>query len=99
MKTTITEFVQINVLETVTDEQFLEKAEKLNDFLKEQDGYIDSELVKATEGNNRRFIFHFESMEKVKAIGEKMRASSEFTEFKSVIGSFGVTFFQQVRKW
>lgn len=23
----------------------------------------------------------------------------QFTEFKSVIGSFGVTFFQQVRKW
>jgi len=97
--TMITEFVEISLPETTTVEQFTEKAEKFANFLKKQDGYIDGEMVQALEGNAWRFVFHFENMEKVKTIGEKMRASSEFTEFKSVIGSFGVTFYQQVRKW
>ncbi len=102
MKTTmITEFVEIRVLETATDEQLLAKAEVLNDFLKMQDGYVDAELLKGIERNIWRFIFHFESMEKVKAIGEKMRSSEEFNDFKTLIvpGSIGVTFFRQERKW
>ncbi len=100
MKTTmITEFVEIRLPETLTVEQFTEKAENFANFLKKQDGYIDGEMTQALEGNAWRFVFHFENMEKVKAIGEKMRAGSEFAEFKSVIGSFGVSFFRLVLKW
>lgn len=98
-ETKITEFVEISLPETTTVEQFTEKAENFANFLKKQDGYIDGEMVKAPEGNNWRFVFHFENMEKVKAIGDKMRASSEFAGFKSVIAGFGVSFFEQVRKW
>jgi antibiotic biosynthesis monooxygenase (ABM) superfamily enzyme len=100
-KTMITEFVEIRVSETTTVEQFTEKAENFNNFLKKQDGYIDGELVKAIEGDTWRFVFHFGNMEKIKVIGEKMRSSSEFNEFKSVIvpGSIGVTFFHLVKKW
>jgi uncharacterized protein YxjI len=98
-KTTITEFVEISLPETTTVEQFTEKAENFANFLKKQDGYIDGEMVQALEGNTWRFVFHFENMEKVKAIGEKMRAGSEFAEFKSVIAGFGVTFFRQVKQW
>ena len=99
--TVITEFVEISVPETTTVEQFTEKAENFNNFLSKQNGYIDGELVKALEGNAWRFIFHFENMEKVKAIGEKMRSSIEFNEFKSVIipENLRVSFFHQVRKW
>ena len=97
--TMITEFVEISLSETTTVEQFTEKTENFVDFLRKQEGYIDGEMLLALEGNAWRFVFHFENMEKVKTIGEKMRASSEFAEFKSVIGSFGVTFFHQVRKW
>ena len=101
MKTMITEFVEIRSLETTTDEQFLAKAEVLNDFLKMQDGYVDAELLKGIEGNIWRFIFHFESMEKVKSIGEKMRNSKEFDDFKTLIvpGSIVVTFYRRERKW
>jgi uncharacterized protein YxjI len=100
MKTTmITEFVEISLPETTTVEQFTEKAENFVNFLKKQDGYIDGEMVQALEGNAWRFVFHFENMEKVKAIGEKMRSSNEFAEFKAVIAGFGVTFFRQLKKW
>lgn len=99
MKTIITEFVEISLPETTTVEQFTEKAECFVAFLRKQEGYLDGEMVRAPECNNWRFIFHFESMEKVKAIGEKMRASSEFAAFKTVIAGFGVSFFEQVRKW
>lgn len=97
-ETKITEFVDISLPETTTVEQFTEKAENFVRFLKKQDGYIDGEMTKALEGNAWRFVFHFENLEKVKSIGEKMRAGSEFAEFKSVIGNFGVSFFQQVQK-
>ena len=99
METTITEFVEISLPETTTVEQFTEKAENLVNFLKKQDGYIDGEMMQALEGNAWRFVFHFENMEKVKAIGEKMRASSEFAGFKSVIAGFGVSFFRKMKKW
>lgn len=79
-ETMITEFVEISVPETTTVEQLTEKAENFNNFLKKQDGYIDGELVQTLDGNTWRFVFHFENIEKVKAIGEKMRASSEFAE-------------------
>lgn len=98
-ETMITEFVEISLPETTTVEQFTEKAENFVGFLKKQDGYIDGEMVQALEGNAWRFVFHFENMEKLKAIGEKMRAGSEFAEFKSVISGFGVSFFKQMRKW
>ena len=98
-ETKITEFVEISLPETTTVEQFTEKAENFVSFLKRQDGFIDGEMTQALEGNAWRFIFHFENMEKVKAIGEKMRAGSEFAEFKSVIAGFGVSFFKQVKKW
>ena len=97
----ITEIVEISLPETTTIKQFTEKAENFKNFLSKQDGYIDGELLKTTEGNSWRFIFHFENMEKVKLIGEKMRSSAEFGEFKSVIvpENLRVSFFQLVRKW
>ena len=97
----ITEIVEISLPETTAIKQFTDKAENLNNFLSKQDGYIDGELLKAPEGNSWRFIFHFENMEKVKLIGEKMRSSAEFGEFKSVIvpENLRVSFFQLARKW
>ena len=99
--TVITEIVEISLPETTTVEQFTEKAEIFNNFLRKQDGYIDGELLKSPEGNSWRFIFHFENMEKVKPIGEKMRSSAEFSEFKSVIipENLRVSFFQSMKKW
>jgi hypothetical protein len=97
----ITELVQVKVLQTTTDEQLSAKAYILNDFLKNQDGYLDSELLKCIEGNTWCFIFHYESMEKVRGIAEKMRNSIEFEEFKHLIipESISVTFFNQLKKW
>jgi hypothetical protein len=100
MNTIITEFVQVKVLETTTDEQLLAKADGLIDFLNKQDGYLDSELVKGIEGNSWCFIFHYDSMEKVRVIAEKMRSSKEFEEFKLLLvpAVINVTFFNQLRK-
>lgn len=99
--TIITEFVKFKVLETTTDEQLISKADILNDFQKKQDGFIDAELVKNVEENAWCIIYHYESLEKVKAIGEKMRNSKVFDEFNPLIvpGSISVTFYHQLRKW
>lgn len=98
----ITEFVKFKVLETTTDEQLILKADiMINGFWKKQDGFIDAELVKDIEENAWCFIYHNDSLEKLKTGGEKMRKSKEFGEFIPLIvpGSIGVTFYHQVRKW
>lgn len=102
MKTTvITEFVKIEALQTTTSEQMLTKAEVINSFLQKQDGFIDAELIKAMEGNIWYFIYHIENMEKLKAVGEKLRSSKLFDEITPLIvpGSMSVTFFSQVKRW
>lgn len=102
MKTTvITEFVKIEALQTTTSEQLLAKANVINSFLKNQDGFIDAELVKAIDGNTWYFVYHIENMEKFKAIGEKLRASRLFGEIAPLIDQKGpsVTFFKQVERW
>jgi hypothetical protein len=97
----ITEFVKFKVLETTTEEELLKKADILNDFQKKQDGYINGELVKDTGENTWYFIYHYESLEKVKAIGEKLRSNKIFDEFTPVTvpGSVSVSFNQQVKTW
>ncbi|NJK93872.1 MAG: hypothetical protein HC905_02135 [Bacteroidales bacterium] len=100
--TLITEFVNFTALETTSDEQLLSKADIfINQFMKKQDGFVDAELVKNTEGMARCFILRYQSFDKVKAIIEKLRSSEEFDAFKSVIvpGSIGVTFQQQLNSW
>jgi hypothetical protein len=99
--TIITEFVKFKVLESTTVEQLSLKADILNDFQNQQDGFIDAELVKHAEENEWYLIYHYESMEKVKAIGEKLRSSKVFDEFipLTVPGSVSVSFYQKLKKW
>jgi hypothetical protein len=101
MKTTITEFVKIEVLQTTTNEQLLAKADMINLFLQKQDGFIDAELINAVEGNIWYFIYHIENMEKLKTVGEKLRNNKLFDEIIPLIvpGSLSVTFYRQVKNW
>ncbi len=102
MKTTvITEFVKMEALQTTTSEQMLTKAEVINSFLQKQDGFIDAELIKALEGTIWYFIYHIENMEKLKAVGEKLRSSKLFDEITPLLvpGSMNVTFFSQIKRW
>lgn len=77
------------------------KAEVLSDFQKGQDGYKDAELVKSVGENARCLIYHYENMEMVNVIGERMRSSKVFDEFVPFIipGSLGVTFHHLLKKW
>ena len=100
--TTITEFVKFMALETTSDEQLLSKADlNVNGFHKKQDGFIDAELVKDVEENSWCFIFHYESLEQIMAVGEKLRKSKEFGEFIPLIvpQSISATFYYQLKKW
>ena len=98
----MTEFVKFQVLETTTDARLLKSADALvNGFMKTQDGYIDAELVKNEADNTWCFIYHFESPEKAKALGEKMRQSPEFRAYIALVdpASINVTFYRQMKTW
>jgi hypothetical protein len=102
MKTTIiTEFVKIEALQTTTNEQLIAKADLINDFLQKQDGFIDCELIKAMEGNTWFLIYHIENIEKLRAVGEKVRSNKLFDELIPLIttGSMNFSFFNQEKKW
>jgi hypothetical protein len=99
--TTITELVKIEALQSTTEEQLMAKADVINGFLQRQDGFIDSELVKALEGNIWYFVYHIENMEKLRSVGEKLRSSKLFDELTPLIvpGSMSVSFFSQIKRW
>lgn len=102
MKTTIiTEIVKFELLQSTTNEQFLAKSEKINSFLQEQDGFIDAELITSTEGNTGYFIYHIENMEKLRAVGEKLRAARLFDEILPLLvpGSMNVSFYNLLKTW
>lgn len=97
-----TEFVKFKVLETTTDEQLISEANShINGFQKKQDGFIDTELVKNIEENEWYFIFHYENIEKIKAVGEKMRKNKSFDQLNALIvpGSIRVTLYHHLRNW
>lgn len=91
----------MEVLPSTTEEQLLAKSEIINQFLTKQDGCIDAELVKAVEGNIWFFIYHIESFEKLKAVGEKLREMKLFDEITPLIvpGSMNVSFYHQLKTW
>lgn len=102
MKTTIiTELLKVEAKQTTEDGQMIDTAEIINDFIRKQDGFIDAELIKGTEGNTWYFIYHIENFEKLKVVGEKLRNSKLFDVITPLIvpGSMSVTFFNQLRKW
>jgi hypothetical protein len=99
--TMITELVKLDVLPSTTNDLVLTKAKIINDFLQNQDGFIDAELVKAVEGNTWYLIYHIENMEKLRAVGEKLRSNKLFDELSPILveGSMNFYFFNQVEKW
>ena len=99
--TVITELVRIEVLPSTTEEQVLTKANRINDFLQNQDGFIDCELIKAIEGNTWFLIYHIENMEKLRAVGQKLRSNKLFDELVPLIttGSMNFSFFTKLKKW
>lgn len=97
----ITELLKIEALPGTTTEQVVEKADVINSFISQQDGFIDSELVRAVEGNTWYFIYHIENIEKLKAVGEKIRNQGLFGEIFPLIepDSMKVSFYQKVKTW
>ena len=97
----ITELLKIEALPGTTPEQVVEKADVINAFISRQDGFLDSELVKAVEGNTWYFIYHIENMEKLKVVGEKIRSIRLFGEIMPLIepDSMKVSFYQKVKSW
>lgn len=97
----ITELLKIEALPGTTMEQVVEKADVINSFISQQDGFIDSELVRAVEGNTWYFIYHIENIEKLKAVGEKIRNQRLFGEIFPLIepDSMKVSFYQKVKTW
>lgn len=97
----ITELLKVEAKQTTTDEQMMAKADVINDFIRKQDGFLDAELVKGTDGNTWYFIYHIENFEKLKVVGEKIRNNKLFDEIASLImpDTMRVAFYNQLKKW
>jgi hypothetical protein len=102
METTIiTEFVQFEAQESTTDEQILSAVHRLNQFQKEYEGFLDSEIAKDIKEESWHIIFHYENFESLKTIGAHLRSSKEFMDFNSLVvsESLQISFSQQLKNW
>ena len=100
-KKVITEIVSFEINKDVSNGQFVEivnLAEK--DFHMNQNGYIDSELVKGKE-NKWTIIMHWESLEEVKQASKLMMKDLKTEKFRKVIipTSVKMTYYEQVQTW
>jgi recombinational DNA repair ATPase RecF len=98
----VTEFVNLKPLATTTEEQLISAIDNLvKNFWNTQDCFVDAELLKSIEQNELTLVFHFESMEKVKISGQKMRQTEEFAQFIALLvpDSLSIVFNNSLRKW
>ena len=97
----ITELIEIKLLDSIKKDELLLKANEINTFLKNEDGFIRAELIKEIESNVWNFVYHFENFEKLKAVGAKLKSNKMFEGIKqlSVPDSMNVSFYEQIEIW
>lgn len=97
----ITELIEIKLLDSTKRDELLLKANEINTFLQNEDGFIRAELIKNIESNVWYFVYHFENFEKLKAVGVKLRSNKMFEGIKLLIvpDSMNVSFYEQIEKW
>jgi hypothetical protein len=97
----ITEIVQFKALDSTTEEQIVSAADRLNQFQKAYEGFLDAEIARDMKENSWRIIFHYENFEWVQEIGSHLRSSREFADFNSLVvpESLKITFYQQLKNW
>jgi len=97
----ITELVQFEALDTSTDEQIVDAVQRVNQFQKAYEGYLDAEIAKDMKEDSWSIIFHYENFEWVQAIGSDLRSSKEFMDFRSLMApeSLNVSFGRQFKNW
>ena len=61
----------------------------------------DEQLISKADLNAWCFIFHYESLDQIMAVGEKLRKSKEFGEFIPLIvpQSISASFHKHLKKW
>ena len=97
----ITELVQFKALDMTTDVQIVNAVNNLNEFQKMQDGFLDAELIKDVKEDSWCVIFHYESFEKVQAIGALLRSNKVFSDFTSLVvpENLNISFYHPLREW
>lgn len=98
----ITELIEFEVCEGISNEQLITKAEKVvTDFHKKQDGYIDMELVKDNLKGIGKMIVHYETMEDIEKVKNNIPHSKAVKEFTGLLKpeSLNVSFYEKQKKW
>ncbi len=99
---TITEIVTFQIKLGVAEENTIEIIDDVvNNFHKKQEGFINGELVKGEKENEWSMIYHYQSMENIKAVGEKIAQGTEMDKFKEIVmpESVKLQFLKQILSW
>ncbi len=97
----ITEIVNFDVDKDLKSEHVVEIVHQLEEkFHMKQDGYIDSELIKANE-NSWTLIMHWSSMQELRGASKKMMTDPKTEEFRKVVIPPSVKIFisKQIKRW
>lgn len=99
IKEVITEIVNFDV--DLKSEDVLKIIHQLEeDFHMKQDGYIDSELIKANK-NGWTLIMHWDSKQELRSASKKMMTAPETEQFRKVVipPSVKITVSKQIKRW
>ncbi|PAB59480.1 antibiotic biosynthesis monooxygenase family protein [Anaeromicrobium sediminis] len=100
-KGTITEIVEFNIMPGISDEEFIEIVNSLEEgFHKKQKGFIDTELVK---GKDRQWIMiqHWESRDSVKESSRLLMREEITNDFRDMIDpkSVRMLILDKIKTW
>ena len=97
-----TEIAEFKVSTGITDGEFIKIVEDLEEnFHSTQKGFIDTELVKASEHDQWMMIQHWDSIEESKEASKTMMKASAAEAFRQVLDpkTVKIRYLNQVKAW
>lgn len=101
-KNVVTEIAQFNTMGDYNDDDFIKIIDDLEkDFHMDQQGYIDTELIKGKEKNSWIMIQHWRTMDEAKESSKKFVQSPQTEKFRMALDprSVSLYFTDQIKSW
>lgn len=101
MNMMITEIVKFKIVDGLNSEEFIEIVSRLQEgFHKKQNGYINCELAKGSDGN-WAMIMHWDSLPNLRSASKLLMKDDSAKEFRDALipTSVNMTIMEKTREW
>ena len=98
----ITEIIAFEMREKTSKDQMIHQLDTVvHEFHKNQDGYVDMELVSDYSNQQWQMIIHYQSMDDIEKVKMNMPQSKALNDFRELIipETMKVSFHEQHERW